>query len=275
MAEGPVTCHRKAAMVTCAELTAYWDQAIGRFLAGGPAVPPDDRRMRSWAEAYRGRGRGEVNLHAFPEPYLGALDRRPVGVFLALNPGEAVLDFQGRSGLFADEIRQHGTYAAWAATWPYLRDPWVATMGPNRYLTSRRAFLRTWTGQPTLTADAMVTFELYPWHSTAVTAAMRPDPGIVRELVWQPVRELGAPVFAFGKPWFGLLEDRLGLQVVDRLGAGGRPYPTEVPSRTVLVLRGEDGPVVIAEWHLGSAGPPRRSETRVLREAIEPWLGEP
>jgi hypothetical protein len=61
----------------------------------------------------------------------------------------------GTLGLFADEIRQHGTYSAWAATWPYLRDPWVATMGPNRYVTSRLAFLQTWTGQPTLTADAM------------------------------------------------------------------------------------------------------------------------
>jgi hypothetical protein len=196
-------------------------------------------------------------------------------MFLALNPGRAVLGFQGRSGLFADEIRQHGTYSAWAATWPYLRDPWVARKGPNPHHTSRLAFLRTWTGQPTLTADAMVAFELYPWHSTVVTASMRPDPGIVREFVWQPICELGAPVFAFGKPWVGLLEDGLGLQVVDRLGAGGRPYATEAPSRAVLVFRGEDGPVVIAEWHQGSARPPNPSETRVLREAIEPWLGEP
>jgi hypothetical protein len=120
----------------------------------------------------------------------------------------------------------------------------------------------------------MVSFELYPWHSTAVTAPMRPDPGIVREFVWQPIRELGAPVFAFGKPWFGLLEDGLGLQVVDRLGLGGRPYPTKAPSRAVLVLRDEDGPVVIAAWHQGSARPPNPSETRVLREAIEPWLRE-
>jgi hypothetical protein len=131
MAEGPVPCHRKWAMVTRAELTDYWDQAIGRFLAGGRAVPPDDRRMRSWFEAYRGRGRGEVNLDALPEPYQGALDRRPVGVFLGLNPGEANLDFQGRSGRFADEIRLHGTYSAWAATWPYLRDPWSPRWAPT------------------------------------------------------------------------------------------------------------------------------------------------
>jgi hypothetical protein len=225
-------------------------------------------------EAYRGRGRGAVNPHALPEPYQGALDHQPVAVFLALNPGQADLDFQGRSGLFADEIRHHGTYSAWAATWPYLRNPWVATKGTNPHLTSHLAFLRTWTGQPTLTADAMVTFELYPWHSTAVTAPMRPDPEIVREFIWHPIRQLGAPVFAFGKPWFDVLEHGLGLRVMDRLGAGGRPYPTEAPSRRVLVLRGEDGPVVVAERHIGSARPPNPSETRVLREAIKPWLGE-
>ena len=66
MAEGPVTCQRKWAMVTCAELTAHWDQAIDRFLVGGPAVPKDDRRMRSWFESYRGPG--AVHLDALPEP---------------------------------------------------------------------------------------------------------------------------------------------------------------------------------------------------------------
>jgi hypothetical protein len=276
MAEGPVTCHPKAAMATCAELTAYWDQAIGGFLDGGPAVPPGPR-MRSWFEAYRGpsRGHGAVDLEALPEPYLGTLDHRPVGVFLDLHPGEADLDFQGRSGRFADEIRHHGTYSAWAATWPYLRNLWVERKGRNRFLTSRRSFLGTWTSQPTLTADAMVVFELYPWHIASMAGPMRPDLGIVREFVWQPVRELGGPVFAFGKPWFDLLEGGLGLQVVDRLGAGGRPYPTKVASRAVLVLRGEAGLVVIAVWQMGFAGPPSRPETLVLREAIEPWLGEP
>jgi hypothetical protein len=276
MAKGPMACHPKAAMVTCAELTAHWDQAIGGFLAGGPAVPPGPR-MQSWFEAYRGpsRGPGAVNLAALPEPYLGALDHRAVGVFLDLHPGEAHHDFQGRSGRFADEIRHHGSYSAWAATWPYLRDPWVAAIGTIPYLTSRRNFLGTWTSQPTLTADAMVIFELYPWHIAKRNGPMRPDPGIVREFIWQPVRELGAPVFAFGKPWFDLLEHGLGPQVVDRLGAGGRPYPTKVPSRAVLVLRDQDGPVILAEKHLGGAGPPRRSEALVLRESIEPWLGEP
>ena len=70
------------------------------------------------------------------------------------------------------------------------------------------AFLRTWNEQPTLTADAMVAFELYPWHSTAVTAPMRPDPGVVREFVWQPIRELSAPVFALASRGSACLRTR-------------------------------------------------------------------
>ena len=118
----------------------------------------------------------------------------------------------------------------------------------------------------------MVGFELYPWHSTAVTSLMRPDPDVIREFVWQPVAELGAPVFAFGAPWFFILEKSLGLQVVDRLGPGGRRYPSAVASRSVIVLKNEGGITVIAEKHSGSAGPPSPSETVYLRQALDRWL---
>jgi hypothetical protein len=40
-----------------------------------------------------------------------------------------------------------------------------------------------------------------------------------------------------------LLEDGLGLRVVDRLGLGGRLYLAEVPSRAVAVLS-DDGLIV-------------------------------
>jgi hypothetical protein len=103
-------------------------------------------------------------------------------------------------------------------------------MGRIPFLTSRLGFLGTWTEQPSLTADAMVTFELYPWHIATVKGCRRPDPGIVREFIWQPVRQLGAPVFGFGAPWFGLLEDGFGLQVVDRLGLAAGPTRRRCPA---------------------------------------------
>jgi hypothetical protein len=250
-------------------VTQLWDEAVHEFLAGESAVPP---AVKEWADAYRGRGRGAVNLDAFPEPYLGSLDAQVAGVFLALNPGHAHLDFQSRTGIFADEVRQAGSYSAWAATWPYLRDPWIRMKGRNRHHHSRLEFLRRWTGQATLPGAAMVGFELYPWHSTAVTGSMRPDPGFIRQYVLEPLTELAAPVFAFGAPWFPLLEQGLKLPVVDRLGIGGRPYPTSVASRSVAVFQSDDGLTILAESHSGSAGPPSRIELGLLRAETARWF---
>ena len=209
---------------------------------------------------------------ALPEPFLGRLTQQARVVFLALNPGRADLAFQGRNGMFAEEIRQARSYAAWAASWPYLRDPWVATKGKNRHHSTRLQFARTWVGDPHVDHSAMVSFELYPWHSTAVTGRMRPDRGVIEEFVWRPVAELAAPVFAFGAPWSVILEHDLGLEVVDRLGPGGRTYGSAVPSRGVAVLKGGNGVTVIAEKHTGSAGPPSRQETALLRQALDVWL---
>jgi hypothetical protein len=246
-----------------------WDVAVADFLAGGQGIPAT---LEHWATSYQGRGRGAVEWDAIPEPFLGPLTRRPAGVFLALNPGRADLRFQGRDGIFAEEIRAHGSYSAWAASWPYLRKPWIEIKGKNRHHASRLQFLHTWTGDSALQDSAMVCFELYPWHSTAVTSRMRPDPALIKEFVWDPVAELAAPVFAFGAPWFPILEKELGLRIADRLGAGGRKYASAVASRSVAVMKNEHGVTVIAERHIGSAHPPSREETLLLREALERWL---
>ena len=83
------------------------------------------------------------------------------------------------------------------------------------------------------------------------------------------MKELGAPVFAFGADWFSILQNPiLGLEVVKRLGVGGVPYGS-VKSRSVIVLRGSDGLTVIAAKHNGSTGPPNPEDTLRLRGAID------
>jgi hypothetical protein len=120
----------------------------------------------------------------------------------------------------------------------------------------------------------MVAFELFPWHSRGVTGPMQPKPDIVREFIWEPISEFGnVPVFAFGAPWFPLLEHHLGLRVVARLGADGRDYGSAVSSRSVLLLETPAGGLVIAERHLGGAGPPSQDETERLRQAVESVVG--
>ncbi len=249
-------------------VSAQWEDVVRDFLAGGE-VP---RQLKSWAESYRGRGDSDVQSWALPELFLGPLTK-PRGVFLALNPGEADPSFHGRDGIFADEIlKKYGSYSAWAASWPYLRNPWIARKGSNRHHRSRLRFLRDWTEERELPGGAMVSFELYPWHSSRFAGKLRVEDALeaIQEYVLNPVKELRAPVFAFGAPWFQILENPVfGLKVVERLGAGGKPYESRVKSRSVIVLRDSGGLTVIAAKHSGSAGPPSRNDTIRLREAFD------
>ena len=252
----------------CRAVSVKWDGVVNDFLDGGGAPP---QQLESWAGSYRGQGEGAVQWWALPELFLGPLTK-PRGVFLALNPGGADLRFHGRDGVFADEIRRYGSYSAWAASWPYLRDPWIAAKGQNRHHRSRLRFLRDWTGQEQLPDSAMVSFELYPWHSPRLTARLHGEDSreFIHEHVWEPVKELRAPVFAFGAPWFDILDKPgLGLKVVEQLGAGGKDYGSRVKSRSVIVLQGSDGLTVIAEKHQGNAGPPSLDETILLRETMD------
>jgi len=242
-----------------------WDESVEDFLGGGSAVP---LQVEPWFASYRGSGAGKVDIDALPEPFLGDLAASPRAVILALNPGRA-FPFQRRTGAFAQDVRACGSYTEWAAGWPYFDGSWERETGrPNPHHRTRLQFLRRWYDDETLPAAAMVAFELYPWHSTGITATMRPDPLIIQKYVWAPIAELGAPVFAFGAPWFGLLDDGLGLRVVARFGAGGRDYGSAVSSRAVTVFETPSGVRVVAEKHSGSARPPSADETRRLREAL-------
>ena len=165
-----------------------------------------------------------------PKLFLGPLTK-PRGVFLALNPGRADPRFHERDGIFAREIREkYGSYSAWAASWPYFRDPWVARKRENQHHKRRLRFLRDWIDDQTLPSSAMVSFELYPWHSPRIRGQLgrggEEVQKLIQEYVWKPVLELGAPVFAFGAPWLSFLENREnpvpGLEVVKRLGAAAR-----------------------------------------------------
>ena len=249
------------------ELSDYWDDVVRRFLEGDTNAPD---ALLGWRGSYQGGGDGAVDDDAMPEPFLGSLlPDVASAVFLALNPGRVHPGFQSREGVFADEIRGYGdSYTAWASSWPYLRDPWVAANGGNRHHTTRLAFLRTWTGVVDLGASAMVSFELFPWHSARVTSALAPHPGVIDEYVWEPIADLRSPVvFAFGAPWFALLPG-LDVEVLEILGAGGQPYGSKVASRSVLVGRSGSGTLIIAEKHSGSAGPPSATEALILQDAI-------
>jgi hypothetical protein len=110
---------------------------------------------------------------------------------------------QARDGLFAHEIRAHGSYSSWVATHPYDREPWLTfRRKSNVYHTSRLRFAANWLGQSAVCHNNMLIVEMYPLHSTAVTGAMRPPAKIIDRFVWLPAAEIDTEyMFAFGRRW--------------------------------------------------------------------------
>ncbi|MBW3599781.1 MAG: hypothetical protein KY475_21240 [Planctomycetes bacterium] len=257
---------KTTSLSACQRVAELWDQVVADFLRGEATTvrPPLDR----WFRAYSGRGRGAVDLRCFPEPYLGDILGSPRAAILALNPGASAPSFQAPDGVFANEIRIMGSYRKWAKSWAYLREPW----GYNGHHQRRMSFLRRWFGDNDFQPDERIDFELYPWHSGKITGAMRPEAGIIRDFVWEPLRELGVEyIFAFGRPWLNLLSELPEIKVVDRIGDGGRSYATSMkPGSRIAVVKANtpSGAWLIIEKHSGSAGPPGGPEIEIIKREL-------
>jgi hypothetical protein len=258
------------AMTSLKHMTSFWDNHVNGWLNGNNALSDP---LDGWFKSYAGKGRGEVTLEGMPEPWIGDLTspERARLVILGLNPGDYRPAFQARTGIYAEQVRELGSYTQWAAKNPYLLEPWKKEFGINRYHLARQQFARRWLGDPDVPESAVVLLELYPWHSTGVTGLMRPDRDIIQRFVLDPIGEFSnvRDIFAFGKPWSSRLEN-LGLPLIDKLGNGidERDYGSSVASRSLRVYQLPCGKRIIVEWHSGSAGPPSAKETALLKAAL-------
>ncbi|MFV0372864.1 hypothetical protein [Microbacterium sp.] len=126
-------------------LVDFWDELIGRWIAGDRDVPTS---LLPWFNSYRGTGHGEARLDVFPEPYTGRLlgNDAPI-VMLGLNPGAAVPKFQSPGGVFFEQLTRT-RYHDWAAGVPYASSDWETFAGPNRFYQNRFAFARRLLGDP-------------------------------------------------------------------------------------------------------------------------------
>jgi hypothetical protein len=243
----------------------FWDQHVAAWLSGDDGLCD---RLSRWHASYLGRGDGEVRRDAFIEPYGGDLRGAPRMVMLGLNPGGVDLAFQGRDGIFAEEIREFGSYSQWATSTPYARSMWTDVHGANDYGRRRLRFARHWLEDDAISHSQLLTFELYPWHSTRVTAQMAPPEDLIEEFIWQPLAELPHEcVFAFGKPWLAVCE-RLGLPEVGRWGCGGSDLGSRVASRAAVAFELRSGQCVVVSWQSGYAGPFGRADAVRLRERV-------
>lgn len=263
------------------KLSHLWDEIIADFLEGRPSNTRPE--LAPYFSTYRRVG--DIRLDAFPEPYLGRLDRRPHMAFLSLNPGQVVPDFQlldhrGVPGVFVQELIGLGSYKAWAASWPYLREPWrTKVRGSKDHHGERLKFMRDWYGDYSLVSDNRTDFELYAWHSHSFSgASMRLDLRVLKTFVLDPLWELDPPwVFAFGAWWWGHLQD-LGLEVIARLGhRGDEPFDIGYKpgaKQGVTVARTPNGGLMVAEKHGGpSPTPPITLRVPAFRQLILRTLG--
>jgi hypothetical protein len=247
------------------QIADFWDEHTNAWLDGRDPMPDP---LPRWYESYAGRGAGQVSREAFAEPYGGDLRGEPRIVILGLNPGSAQLDFQGRDGIFANEIRASHSYSTWAAGHPYLGETWSRAKGDNRYGRSRLRFAREWLDDDDLSPAQMLTFELYPWHSTSVTASMAPPVDVIERFIWEPIAETSTPVvFAFGKPWLRICEN-LGLEKIGHWGRGGADLGSPVVSRAAVAFALPSGQWVVVCWQAGYAGPFGREDALRLRDHI-------
>lgn len=244
----------------------FWDGVIAQWLEGGDPMPDP---LPFWFQSYRGRGIGQVTREAFAEPWIGPILGQPSLVVLGLNPGRAYLDFQKRSGLFAQEIRELGGFTRWAATAPYSRPPWTSKIGPNQYHDRRVEFARRFYADEAIDAKRVLAVELYPWHSTKWSGKFYPPRDVLNTMVWAPLEELDIDeVFAFGRTWERVAE-ALGLRLEEHLGEGGKPMGSHVASRRVLTYRMPSGRQrLVVSSQGGYAGPPDACDTRRLREIL-------
>jgi hypothetical protein len=245
-------------------VAAYWDEVIADWADG--RLPHEERsELRRWFQAYSGLGRGAVSTLASPEPYIGPLSSQQGTarvVALGLNPGEADLAFQGPGGVFAREYVQLGGFSAWAVTAPYLREPWRSAHRRNRYHENLRTFARRWLQDPQLRSRDVLVFEMYPWHSDAVTGTIDPDRQVIDDFVWKPIAELDMEhVFAFGAPW-SRFADRL------RLPEHRTQVELTVPSRRVRVFKLASGQQLVVCWQSGYNGPPGAPDVAALRRGL-------
>lgn len=144
----------------------------------------------------------------------------------------------------------------------------VEGIGRNNHHLARHRFGAQWLRTNVDQRDVLA-FELYLWHTSRVRGPLRPPIGVIRELVWAPIAELGRPpVFAFGSPWFPLASN-LELSPVTEVLARSDDYPTKIASRRVQVFEDKTtGVRLLVERHTGSASPPCPLETDVLRVAL-------
>ncbi|MDT0166660.1 hypothetical protein Q9R32_13955, partial [Actinotalea sp. AC32] len=202
-----------------------WDRVLAEWSGESYVFPPD---LERWRQTYAGKGAGAVDLTCFPDPYVGDLrgvrQEVPRLVVLGLNPGVGQVALQGVHGAWTKAIKAEG-YSCCTQRAPFGNADWLAVNGkPSTYWQRLVSFARRWVGDDAMDVDELLNMELYPFHSSKVTAKITPPPDVLLRYVWEPLGEMpGIDVFAFGAPWRDAC-DSMGMPLIAGYGGDGAAH---------------------------------------------------
>lgn len=264
------------------ELADFWDDYIHAWVCGEsefqqwqslqhPSLIGD---LVTWQNSYRGSGKGALDLACFPDPYMGdlrGLISEPRLIVLGLNPGVGYSQLQGRDGLWSHRIRT-SSYSRCVDRSPPA-DPcgWLEHhQKESPYWRKMLNFGSRWCGDD-FTYQDLLNFELYPWHSSSLTAGLHCPGDIIARYVLAPISDFGCQhVFAFGKSWEHVSMN-IGLKVIDRYGDGAKPFPgPDCPGWTVVLFASSVmSAMIVVSWQKGYAGPPGAERLSTLKLLLQ------
>lgn len=257
-------------MTARANVADFWDDVLARWIDNRDhLVPP----LHEWLNSYSGTGKGAVDDGHYPDPYVGDLrggthDVRLV--VLGLNPGRGYPGLQGRDGIWTKRIAEDGYSHCFNRSPAEDARSWIELhVKQSPYWRNLINFGKRWTNDPNFDVHGILNFELYPWHSDAVTAPMVPPPQVIDQFIWQPCQEVGTQaVFAFGAPWFQLCA-ALDLHEAKRWGADGTPFPMEDDKGwRMRAYRLPSGQFAVVSSQPGFAGPPGPKRLGIMRDLL-------
>jgi hypothetical protein len=249
---------------------AVWDDVLARWIdSRDHLITP----LHEWLNSYAGTGKGAVDLSHYPDPYVGDLrggthDVRLV--VLGLNPGRGYPELQGRDGVWTQRIAAVGYSQCFDRSPAEDPESWITLHGkPSPYWRNLIAFGKRWTNDATFDVHGILNFELYPWHSDAVTAPIVPPASVIDQFIWQPCQEVEThAVFAFGAPWFQLCE-ALELPEAERWGGDGTPFPMEDDKGwRMRAYRLPSGQCAVVSSQPGFAGPPGPKRLGIMHDLL-------
>lgn len=253
-----------------------WDRVLAEWSGESYAFPPD---LERWRQTYAGKGAGAVDLTCYPDPYVGDLrgvrHETPRLVVLGLNPGIGHVALQGVDGTWTKAVKSEG-YSYCTHRSPFGSDEWLAVNGkPSTYWQRLVAFARRWVDDDAMDVDELLNLELYPFHSSKVTAKITPPADVLHRFVWEPLGEMPAvDVFAFGAPWRDACA-AMGMPLVASYGGDdAAPLPDATKGEwRVRVFQSPAGSPVIVSWQRGSGNPPGLKNLDELRRVVAEHRG--